>query len=105
MYSPLVSFTCCFALLALPLCGRTVRGVVTDNTGKPVVSASVRLKNRATLRIRSASTGADGVYRFTGLNPRMDYELRAAYKGLSSGWVSLSRFDEGDERTVDLQLK
>jgi hypothetical protein len=35
----------------------------------------------------------------------MDYELRAAYKGLSSGWVSLSRFDEGDERTVDLQLK
>ena len=26
----------------------------------------------------------------------MDYELRAANKGLSSGWVSLSHFDEGD---------
>ena len=76
-----------------------------DNAGKPVAKASVRLKNRATLRVRSARTGADGVYRFAGLNPRMDYELRATYKGLSSDWVSLSRFDEGDERTIDLRLR
>jgi len=95
----------CAILFAMPVYARTVRGVVTDNAGKPVAKASVRLKNRATLRIRSARSGADGVYRFNGLNPSMDYELRAAHKRLSSGWVSLSRFDEGKERTVDLQLK
>ncbi len=109
MDSPLKSFTArlalCAILFAMPVFARSVRGVVMDNAGKPVTKASVRLKNRATLRVRSARTGADGVYRLTGLNPRMDYELRAAYKGLSSGWVSLSRFDEGDERTIDLRLR
>jgi hypothetical protein len=94
-----------FVLLAVPLYARTVRGVVTDGQGKPVARAAVRLKNSVTLRIRSVRTGANGIYRFTGLNPAMDYELRASGKGRSSGWVVLSRFTEGDERVVDLELK
>jgi len=94
-----------FALLAIPLHARTVHGVVTDGQGKPVAKAAVRLKNSVTLRIRSVRTGANGTYRFTGLNPAMDYELRASGKGRSSGWVVLSRFTEGDERVVDLELK
>ncbi len=109
MLNMLSSFTCritfCLALLASPLLARTVRGVVTDSTGKPVAAAAVRLKNMASLRIRSARSSADGAYSFHGLDPRIDYELRATHKGRSSGRVILSRFDEGDERTVDLQLK
>ena len=95
----------CFALIVTPLMGRTVRGTVTDSGGKPVVGAAVRLKNAETLRIRSARTGDDGTYRFAGLNPQVDYELRASHKGRSSGWIRVSQFDEGAERIVDLQLK
>lgn len=95
----------CLTLIAVPASGRTVRGTVTDAGGKPVAGAAVRLKNFVTLRIKSARSSQDGTYRFTGLDPRMDYELRASSKGKSSGWIRLSRFDEGDERIVDLQLK
>jgi hypothetical protein len=92
-------------LIAVPAFGRTVRGVVRDNNGKAVSGAAVRLKNSVTLRIRSARTYKDGTYRFSGLDPRMDYELRASHRGRSSGWVRLSRFDEGDERVIDLSLE
>ena len=95
----------CVALIVAPAFGRTVRGVVTDQEGRPVARSAVRLKNAVTLRIRSQIANKDGMYRFTGLNSRMDYELRASYKGKSSGWVRLSRFDEGAERVVDLRLK
>ena len=105
----LVGISCkialCLVLVGAPAASRTVHGTVTDQEGKPVAAAAVRLKNSVTLRIRSARTGADGNYRFRGLDPRMDYQLRASHKKLSSGWVRLSRFDEGAERRVDLRLK
>ena len=92
-------------LVAMPVFARTVRGTVTDRNGKAVSGAAVRLKNSVTLRIRSARSRNDGTYRFSGLDPRMDYELRASHQGRSSAWVRLSKFDEGDERVVDLPLK
>jgi hypothetical protein len=97
--------TLCLALVAVPAFGRAVKGVVTDGGGQPVAGASVRLKNLVTLKIRSQITDRSGSYRFTGLNARMDYELRASHKDKSSEWVILSRFDEGAERVVDLKLK
>ena len=95
----------CIVLIAAPAFSRTVRGVVTDSSGRPVADAPVRLKNSLTLKIRSQVTDKDGVYRFGGLNPRIDYDLLASYKGKSSGWVHLSRYDEGAERLVNLRLK
>ena len=95
----------CLLLISAPAFSRAVRGVVTDNSGRPVAGAPVRLKNYITLKIRSQVTNKDGGYRFAGLNPRMDYDLLASYKGQSSGWVHLSRYDEGAERVVDLRLK
>jgi C-terminal processing protease CtpA/Prc len=95
----------CVVLIAVPAFGRTVRGQVTDKEGRAVPRAAVRLKNLVTLRIRSQITGKDGTYTFTRLDPRMDYELAASHKGKSSGWVRLSRFDEGDERVADLRLE
>lgn len=95
----------CVALIAAPTFGRTVYGVVTGQEGRPIPRAAVRLKNAVTLRIRSQITDKDGKYRFTRLDRRMDYELRASYKGKSSGWVRLSRFDEGEERIMDLRVE
>jgi hypothetical protein len=95
----------CIVLIAAPAFSRTVRGIVTDSNGRPVARAPVRLKNSITLKIRSQVTDKDGAYSFAGLNPRMDYDLLASHKGKSSGWVHLSRYDEGAERVVNLRLK
>lgn len=95
----------CLILLGGPAASRTVHGTVTDPEGMPVAGAAVRLKNTVTLRIRSARTGRDGNYRFSGVDPKTDYELRASHKRVSSGWIRLSRFNEGTEKRVDLRLK
>lgn len=95
----------CLLLSTASLYCRTVHGVVKDDNDSPVVAAVVRLKNTTTLRIRSYRTRKGGLYRFSGLDPDMDYELRATHKGRSSGWVSLSRFSEGAERVIDLTVK
>ena len=95
----------CVACLASPAFSRTVRGIVSDPDGRPVAGAAVQMKNLVTLRVRSRITNKDGEYRFAGLNPQIDYELRATRSGQSSNWIRLSRYDEGNERTVDLRLK
>jgi hypothetical protein len=103
--APVLGAFACILLIAAPAFSRTVRGVVTDGRGRPVARAAVRLKNSITLKIRSQVTDQNGEYSFGGLNPRMDYDLLASYKGKSSGWVHLSRYDEGAERVVNLRLK
>jgi hypothetical protein len=109
MYAILTATACrvllCVTLVAAPALARTVTGVVTDSDGRPVARAAVRLKNSVTLRIRSQVTDKDGTYRFARLNSQMDYELQASHKKQSSRWVRLSRFDEGDERVIDLRLE
>jgi beta-lactamase regulating signal transducer with metallopeptidase domain len=49
--------------------GLTVTGKVTDKAGVPIVGALIRTKFHND--IREATTGADGVYRLTGCEPRM----------------------------------
>lgn len=84
---------------------RTVTGVVTDRNGKPVSGAVVLLKNNKTLQVRSYRTKDDGVYKFFGLSLNDDFELRAQFKGVSSGSKTLSQFDSRKETKIDLKLK
>lgn len=95
----------CILLVSSDVVARAVHGVVSDDQHRPVAGAVVRLKNTTTLRVRSYRTRKAGIYRFRGLNPNMDYELRASTDGRSSGWVYLSRFDEGADRKLDLTVK
>lgn len=84
---------------------RTVTGVVSDHTGKPASGAVVLLKNNKTLQVRSYRTKDDGLYKFFGLSPNDDYELRAQLNGVSSASKTLSQFDGRKETKIDLKLK
>jgi hypothetical protein len=104
-----------FLLLCLPIWGqnklgfdtgtRTVTGVVTNRDDKPASGAVVLLKDNKTLQVRSYRTKDDGVYKFFGLSPNDDYELRAQLNGVSSGSKRLSQFDGRKETKIDLKLK
>ena len=83
---------------------KSVQGTVTDTTDKMVDGAVVQLKDTKTLQIRSFITKADGLYHFHGLNPNVDYEVKAEYQGASSSTKTLSSFDTKKPAVINLKL-
>ncbi len=71
---------------------------------KPEVGAVVFLKNMKNLQVRSFITKDGGTYSFQGLNPDIDYELRAESKGMASSAKTLSSFDSRKQAVVNLKL-
>jgi len=55
---------------------RTIHGQILEND-TPLEKSVVYLKNVRTLKIVTFITGKDGTYHFNGLNPNVDYEIRA----------------------------
>lgn len=84
---------------------RSVSGVVTDASGKPVPGAVVQLENMKTLQVRSFIAKDNGEYYFRGLSTDVDYQLRAEWNGHSSPTKTLSSFDSHTEAVINLQLK
>ncbi len=83
---------------------RTVRGVVSDKSEKPVQNAVVFLKNLRTNTVISHFTDDQGNYRFTGLDPNVDYEISAEFDGEKSAVRSVSALDSRKEITLNLKL-
>jgi hypothetical protein len=83
---------------------RTVEGTVIDSAGKAVPRAIVQLKNVRTQQIRSFIAQDKGDFFFNGLNPDIDYELRAEADGASSATKTLSSYDGRKAFTVTLKL-
>jgi hypothetical protein len=83
---------------------RSVQGAVTDASDNPVDGAVVQLKDTKTLQIISYITKDSGMYRFHGLNPDVDYELKAEYQGSASPSKRLSSFDSRKAAIVNLKL-
>ena len=83
---------------------KSVQGTVTDATDKTVDGAVVQLKDTKTLQIRSFVTKGDGLYHFHGLNPNVDYELKADHQGASSHTKTLSSFNTKKPAVVNLKL-
>jgi hypothetical protein len=84
---------------------RSVQGIVTDQSGKPVANAAVLLKDTKSLQIRSFRTAGDGAYHFAGLSQNVEYQLKADAGGSTSGWKTLSVFNSKKVATIDLKLK
>src|SRR5437867_240195 len=63
---------------------RMISGTVTDAQDNAVNGAVVQLKNSKTLQVRSFITQDQGAYQFHGLDPNVDYSLKAEYQGASS---------------------
>jgi len=83
---------------------KSVQGTVSDSTDKAVEGAVVQLKDTKTLQVRSFITKGDGLYHFHGLNPNVDYEVKADYQGASSSSKTLSSFDSKKQAVVNLKL-
>src|SRR6267143_6710638 len=85
---------------------RTVRGVVVDKSSEVAVpSAVVFLKNTRTNAVRSYIADEEGNYRFSGLDPNVDYEIHAEKDGAKSATRTISSFDSKKEIILNLKLE
>jgi Carboxypeptidase regulatory-like domain len=85
---------------------RTVRGVVVDKSSEsPIPSAVVFLRNTRTNAVRSYIADDEGNYRFSGLDPNVDYEIHAEKDGTKSATRTISSFDNKKEIVLPLKLE
>jgi hypothetical protein len=84
---------------------RTVQGTVSDAQDNPVNGSVVQLKNSKTLQVRSFITQDQGKYQFHGLDPNVDYSLKAEYQGGSSASRTLSAFDSRKQPVINLKIE
>lgn len=84
---------------------RTVKGVVTDEDETPLVKAVVQLKNTRTLDVKSYYTDTEGRYYFGGLDPNVDYEIKAFDDGFQPKTRRVSSFDDRMELFYSFRLK
>jgi hypothetical protein len=82
---------------------RTVHGSVLDKAENPVGSSIVYLVNSKTQAVRTLYAGDDGGYRFSGLDPNVDYEIHAEREDMTSPTRTISSFDS--RRDIEMTLK
>jgi Carboxypeptidase regulatory-like domain len=82
---------------------RVVHGTVINKDENPMPSAVVYLKNLKTLAVKTYIADDTANYRFSGLDPNVDYEIYAESKGMTSATRTISNFDT--RRDLELTLK
>jgi hypothetical protein len=83
---------------------RTVQGVVTDKSEKPIENSTVFLRNLRTNLVLSHFTDDQGSYKFAGLDPNVDYEIHAEFEGQKSAVRTVSPLDSRKEITMNLKI-
>lgn len=83
---------------------RTVRGAVLDKAENPVAAAVVYLKNVRTLAVKTYISDRSGEYRFSGLDPNVDYEVHAESESMTSNTRTVSSFDGRKDIVISLKL-
>jgi protocatechuate 3,4-dioxygenase beta subunit len=83
---------------------RTVRGSVVDKDDNPIASAVVYLKNSKTLSVKTYIADDSGRYRFSGLDPNVDYEIHAEHDDMTSSPHTISSFDDRKDIPVTLKI-
>src|SRR5882724_2662131 len=83
---------------------RTVHGVILDKSENPVPNAVVFLKNVRNNAVRSSIADTEGNYRFSGLDPNVDYEIHAEKDGAKSVTRTISSFDSRKDINLNLKL-
>jgi Carboxypeptidase regulatory-like domain len=84
---------------------RTVRGTVVDKSDGPIPSSVVFLKNTRTNAVRSYISDESGNFRFSGLDPNIDYELHAEKDGAKSATRTVSSFDSRQDIVLNLKIE
>jgi len=84
---------------------RTILGITIDDAGKPVVGATVFLKNVKTHNVKSFTTQSGGAFRFAQVGMVDDYEVWAEHGKAKSAVKTVSSFDSRKEMSMELKLK
>lgn len=74
-----------------------------DKSENPVSTSIVYLLNVKTQAVRTYITDAAGQYRFSGLDPNVDYAVHAEHGNLMSAVRTVSSFDS--RRDIELVLR
>ena len=82
---------------------RTVRGTVVDRDENPIPAGVVYLKNLKSLVVKTYIADDAGHYRFSGLNPNVDYQIHAEHHNLTSAKHTVSSFDSRKEIVITLK--
>ena len=83
--------------------GTSIRGVVLDARGKPVVAAAVTCQSSAGIRPRIVHTDTKGHFEVTGLKQDA-YDLRATSNGAYSDWEKNIPLRAGQTKDLTLRL-
>jgi hypothetical protein len=82
---------------------RTIRGTVLDKDETPRPSGVVYLLNTKSQAVKTYIADEAGNYRFSGLDPNVDYEVHAEHEDMTSSTHTVSSFDS--RRDIELVLK
>jgi hypothetical protein len=82
----------------------SIKGIVTDQSGAPVPSATVKSMNRETGAVRTTITDPAGRYIVVSL-PVGEYEVRVTKSGFQDAIRSGIHLVVGEEASVDLRLQ
>ncbi|MBI3404172.1 MAG: carboxypeptidase regulatory-like domain-containing protein [Acidobacteria bacterium] len=83
---------------------RTVRGETVDKDENFIEGAVVHLKNLKSTIVVTHISDKDGKFRFSGLDPNIDYEVHAETEDRMSNKRTISSFDSRKEFVVHLKL-
>ena len=83
---------------------RVLHGSVIDKDENPVASSVVYLKNLKSQAVKTYIGDESGNYRFSGLDPNVDYEIHAEHDDLTSPVRTISSFDSRRDIEVTLKL-
>jgi len=82
---------------------RTVHGTAVDKDDNPIPASVIYLLNTRTQAITTRIADDAGTYRFSGLDPNIDYQLHAEHDDLTSPTRTVSSFES--RRDIEVILK
>ena len=82
---------------------RSVSGSVLNKNEDPLSDAIVYLQNVRTLTVKTYISSEHGEYRFSGLDPNVDYEIHAERDDMTSANHTISSFD--NRKVINVTLK
>ena len=77
---------------------------VSDKADNPIPGSLVFLKNLRTNSVSSRYVDDDGNYRFSGLDPNVDYEVHAEVEGAKSPSRTVTSLDSRKEIVLNLKI-
>ncbi|MGA3293857.1 MAG: carboxypeptidase-like regulatory domain-containing protein [Candidatus Acidiferrales bacterium] len=83
---------------------RTIHGSVIDKNENPAPASVVYLVNVKTQTVKTYIADDSGAYRFSGLDPNVDYEVHAEHADTTSSTRTVSSFDSRRDIEVTLKL-